>query len=61
MAAQRPADYFEVEASGTLTFGTATDGFSLVGNLYLLAGSSGLSVTTNASFTANVRARLCWR
>lgn len=46
--------YFEIEASGTLIFGTASDGFSLVGTMYMTVGSAGLNVSANASFTANV-------
>lgn len=46
--------YFEIQASGTLTFGTTSDGFSLNGNLYLVAGAAGLAISANASFTASV-------
>lgn len=46
--------YVEVEASGTLIFGSASDGFSLAGNLFISVGAAGLEVSANAAFTANV-------
>ena len=46
--------YFEVDASGTLLFGTASNGFALNGDLFLSIGTAGLAVSTNDTFTATV-------
>ena len=46
--------YFEVQASGAMTFGTASNGFTISGNMYLVVSSAGLAVSVNAAFTANV-------
>ncbi len=46
--------YSEIHANGTLTFGTATNGFGLTGDFYLSVGSTGLAISTNVSFTATV-------
>ena len=46
--------YFEVDATGSLIFGSATDGFNLGGSFFLSVGTTGLVVAANVSFTANV-------
>ena len=46
--------YFEIDASGSLLFGTAQNGFSLTGDLFLSIGSAGLAVSTNDTFNVNV-------
>jgi hypothetical protein len=47
--------YFEVDGSGTLIFGTSTDGFNLAGSFYLSVSTvSGLVVAADANFNAEV-------
>ncbi len=46
--------YVEVDASGTLTFGTAQNGFVLTGDFFLSIGETGLDASANVSMTAAV-------
>jgi hypothetical protein len=46
--------YFEVDGSGILTFGTATNGFNLDGDFYLSVSTIGLVVAANVNFNADV-------
>lgn len=49
-----PSAYIQVDANGTLTFGTAQNGFILVGDFFLAIGTSGFEASANVGFTAVV-------
>jgi len=49
-----PGPFSMVVASGTLSLGTATNGFNLMGSFYLAIGAHGLAISTAVSFDAVV-------